>query len=151
MTGTEGNTGRWQILSQPVGPVHSAIKPAINQYYYPAGLYLLIEIHAHLSVLWSTSSLCRGRRHGLWVFFFTRLEPLCSKINVHKVKAVTNEPLRRRRDDALSGLLFQTVKRTLRWFTNKRVTQRTSKQIIDQWTSASQDVLKHSHKENECR
>lgn len=47
-------------------------------------------------------------------FFFTRLEPLCSKINVHKVKAVTNEPLRRRRDDALSGLLFQTVKRTMR-------------------------------------
>lgn len=41
--------------------------------------------------------------------FFTRLEPRCSKINVHEVKAVTNELLRKCSHDALSGLLFQIV------------------------------------------
>lgn len=47
------------MLSEPVGPVDGVIKPAINQYYYPAGVYLLIKIHTHFSVLRATSSLFR--------------------------------------------------------------------------------------------
>lgn len=106
------NTGQWQIRCEAVGLVHSAIKPAINQCYYPC--WALFADKNPCSFFCAMIHIIFMQGLTQWIMSFSaQLGPLCSKINVHKVKAVINYLLGNCRNDALSCLWFEIVKTTL--------------------------------------